>query len=1498
MSRRTRVLAVALPLVLAVLASPAASDAQSFNTAAITGRVTAAATGSPFVGTEVRVYSAAGLWFESATTDADGRYTTAQLPTGTSYYLAVISVTGYYRQFYRGIDCVANCPDVTQATAVPVAGDAATVSNIDFALVQWAAISGRVTTGDGGVPLPGVLITLYSSAGAAEAGAMTDADGNYTTVARLLPGNYYAIATPPAPYLAQVYSGIDCGQTCPAAMTGTAIPMAGTAGSPGINFVLSRGGSVSGRVTAAAGGAPIAAVPVWVVDSFGNYLSSGAPTGSDGSYTTTVALPTGTYFVVAQPATTYLTQVYRGVNCYGVACKPTTYGTAVAVTKGATTQGIDFELVLAGSISGTVRAAAGGAPVPGAAVVVYSASGAIVDEMSTSASGNYSTSRPLTAGTYYVTASLSSTYLKQLFGGTNCAVECPEPSTGTPVTVTASAQTTGIDFSLVRGGSIAGSVTSLASGTPVAGVRVAVWAANGWPVTSAWSGDDGAYVTTLALPTGTYYLDASGTVDYLRQIYRGMSCGLACPPITAGTPVTVTQGAATTGVDFPLAASGVVTGTVTDAVSGLPLPYVTVSISSPNGSSALANTNVSGVFTTTTPLSAGTYYAVAYGPEGYDSQVYRGIDCAPSCPAVTTGTAFTVNLGATTAGIDFALKGSAVITGRVTARATGLPLQGATINITNANGVGVGASLTTGADGQYRSYIYLAPGSYYVTATAPTGSGLLNQIYQGVDCSGPCPSATAAGTPITVARNQTRSGIDFALGGGAVIAGTVTRSESGEPINGIGVAVYTANGSVVATGSTNATGLYQTTALPPGTYYLAVGAIPGYLARWYGGGDCGLECVPPVSGTAISVTAGTTAGVDIALFKSGVIAGTVTSAATGEPLAGVSVWIYSSAGSLLGQVSTNAGGQYTSNLALTSGSYYAVALGADLHLAQLYGGTTCGRGCPPATTGAAIAVTRGQTTAGIDFHLLRGGAISGRVTAATGGQPLAGVELRIFTATDWITWTATDANGMYTTPTSLPRDTYYVRATGPNGYRSQIFQLVNCPATCPSITTGTPIAVREAETTPNIDFALVAVGSISGTVRAGDGAPVSGASVTVSLTTHGPSVASATTGADGGYTTPATLGPGAYYVKVSATGFFSQIYNGVDCIPTCPGPVAGDAVTLAEGQALSGIDFSLQRGAAIAGTITRAADSAPLSGIAVWLYDASGTYVASARSGADGSYQTQAPLPGGTYYLLALRETSPTPYFRQLYRGVNCGTTACPDVISGTPVAVVQGETKTGIDFAMATGGSISGTVTAARTGSPVVNASVSVYSATGERLWTGNSASNGTYTSVAPLSTGTYYVAVTNSTNYRGQIFFGLDCGPSCPSATTGSPVSVTLQVTTPGIDFVLAAAPPAFLDDPLTVGATPVRAAHITQLRSAIATLRSRYGLSVAAWTDPTITPGVTAVKAIHLQELRDALAAVYSAAGQTAPAWSPETVVSGQTVITAAHIEALRAAILAIW
>jgi hypothetical protein len=163
-----------------------------------------------------------------------------------------------------------------------------------------------------------------------------------------------------------------------------------------------------------------------------------------------------------------------------------------------------------------------------------------------------------------------------------------------------------------------------------------------------------------------------------------------------------------------------------------------------------------------------------------------------------------------------------------------------------------------------------------------------------------------------------------------------------------------------------------------------------------------------------------------------------------------------------------------------------------------------------------------------------------------------------------------------------------------------------------------------------------------------------------------------------------------------------------------------------------------------------------------------------------------------------------------------------------------------------------------------------------------------------------------------RGGIDCGTICSGSVPAGTSitlsavhgsnvvfrewrgacaGSGAACTLTpATTTSTTAVLSQ---VFTDDPVVPGSTTMRAAHLTELRDAVDTLRSRLGLATVSWLDPGPNLGQTTIQARHQIQLRDALAAAYDAAGRTPPVFA-DTIIPGQTPIKASHVNELRTAI----
>jgi len=114
--------------------------------------------------------------------------------------------------------------------------------------------------------------------------------------------------------------------------------------------------------------------------------------------------------------------------------------------------------------------------------------------------------------------------------------------------------------------------------------------------------------------------------------------------------------------------------------------------------------------------------------------------------------------------------------------------------------------------------------------------------------------------------------------------------------------------------------------------------------------------------------------------------------------------------------------------------------------------------------------------------------------------------------------------------------------------------------------------------------------------------------------------------------------------------------------------------------------------------------------------------------------------------------------------------------------------------------------------------------------------------------------------------------------------------------VTATFAVNPNAFTDNPLVAGTIVMKAAHITELRSAINAARTRNGLAAAAWTDPTLSAGATVIRAVHILELRTALNQVYARLGRALPAYTDPTLAAG-TTSKAAHVQELRNAVSAL-
>jgi hypothetical protein len=93
-------------------------------------------------------------------------------------------------------------------------------------------------------------------------------------------------------------------------------------------------------------------------------------------------------------------------------------------------------------------------------------------------------------------------------------------------------------------------------------------------------------------------------------------------------------------------------------------------------------------------------------------------------------------------------------------------------------------------------------------------------------------------------------------------------------------------------------------------------------------------------------------------------------------------------------------------------------------------------------------------------------------------------------------------------------------------------------------------------------------------------------------------------------------------------------------------------------------------------------------------------------------------------------------------------------------------------------------------------------------------------------------------------------------PGATVVTAAHVTELLQAVNAVRTLAGLPPMSFTAPAPAVAQTIRAQHLIDLRDGIAAARAALGLSAPSFIDPSITAGVTPIRAAHVTELRDAV------------------------------------------
>jgi 5-hydroxyisourate hydrolase-like protein (transthyretin family) len=787
----------------------------------ITGQVTDSVGGAGIAGVTVNLYnqSSGGNEIAQTQTGTNGDYNLGSWPSGVTFAVEFDDVdAGYGPVWYSGE------PDQTDATPITVTSTSGVTVN---QALQPDAVTGQLTDQATGNALPGVEVELLSGPSTVLAQTTTDSNGNYS-FGPIPPGVTYEVEFNPG--------GGDTGYNT--AYYGGASPTAFsvTAGqtTSGINGQI-QPDEVTGQLTEQATGGALSGIEVELLNGSGTEVAE-TTTDGNGDYSFS-AIPPGTYHVEFNP---------QGANG--------SYNSAnsgnFTVTAGQTTSGIDGQLFTGGLISGTVTNPAG-QDISGASLQIVNVNTDYYYYATTGSNGTY-TLDGLPTGSYHVLFRPPSgqDYLYQYYPDKSDAAAAQG------VSVTTGQTTMNINASLATGATVSGQVTD-ASGNPVSGASVEV---------DDYGGNDPSYVypsevTTGSngywsidgLPTGTYEVafDPPSGSNYAFQYYDNV--GGQDPP----TPITLTAGSTTPDIDAALTIGGQISGTVTDGTTGKPAAGVYVEAVDDAGDTySSATTDANGDYTLM-GLSSSASYRVDFSPPQGSS---LATEFYPSGATVQAATPVPVTVGQTTPNIDETLGAGGSISGKVTNAATGYPIGGVSVTLTDdaGNELYDDSGFSTEPDGTY-DFTNLPPGSYKVEfddATFFSKGGFAFQFYNDA-------STLGAASSVNVAAGQAVTGIDAALSEGGTLEGHVTDAVTGQGIADVDVEVVDRSDNFLIFAETDVNGFYEIPGIAPGSYYVEVfpdGGPPNYEPQFYGG-------TLSLSGaTPVTIAAGaTTAGIDIAL---------------------------------------------------------------------------------------------------------------------------------------------------------------------------------------------------------------------------------------------------------------------------------------------------------------------------------------------------------------------------------------------------------------------------------------------------------------------------------------------------------------------------------------------------------------------------------------------------------------------------------------------------------
>jgi len=428
-------------------------------------------------------------------------------------------------------------------------------------------------------------------------------------------------------------------------------------------------------------------------------------------------------------------------------------------------------------------------------------------------------------------------------------------------------------------------------------------------------------------------------------------------------------------------------------------------------------------------------------------------------------------------------------------------------------------STSTLSDGTYQ-FSGLLPGKYAIHASA---TGFVSEYYKDI------PGYTTA-LPVVIEQTETIQDIDFTLEEGGCIYGHVYESDGFTPIEGAKVYANADNiGFKNYSALTLTDGSYLVNGLDPGEYQMTAYA-PDYI-----------------TGSAKNVKVGISSPVlvEFALIRGGSISGRIMDA-DAMPLTGVTVTIYSEDHKRGGSAKTDVDGKYQVNRLYPG--IYTVQTSSDEYLGDFMGN---------------VVVADQQNTSGIDIIVIRGGTISGHVSAVDPSS--VSVMAQMIGQKSSSSGARAQLDGSYVIK-GLQAGQYIVRAGSQEVLPQYYYDSTNIEEAL-LVTAGPGCDVT------NIDFHLDPGASISGCVTDSSGAPLK-----ATVAVEGVISRSVSTDSDGMYTVKG-LSPGSYKVYAARSGYVSKYYHDAWYEEDAT------SIEVTSSENIQNIDFTLKEGGSISGYV-------------------------------------------------------------------------------------------------------------------------------------------------------------------------------------------------------------------------------------------------------------------------------------------------------------------------